>query len=99
MGPRGRPATYDEVVLAHDQVDVDPKIWEGGAEVVGDPFLTGRPWLRLGRAEVVSHVLIGEDLERELGVALIPDFVVEAPDEGLVVLGWHPTPSFVVNHS
>jgi hypothetical protein len=75
---------HDEVSLTDHQIDLDPEVGERGAKVVCDPFLTSRSRQRLRRPQIVANVVLGEDLEGEVGVATIPDLLVEAPDESLV---------------
>jgi hypothetical protein len=64
---------------------------ESRAEVGGNLLLALRTGGRLGRPEIVTHVVVGEHLVADSEVALVPDLLVEPPDERLVVSRGHGT--------
>jgi hypothetical protein len=86
MGAARRPAANYKVLLTDNQIDCDLKVREGGAKVICDLLLTRWPRQRVGRSEIMAHIVLGEDVKHEVGIASIPDLLVEAAYESLVFL-------------
>ena len=71
----------DEVVLREREIHLHPQVGERRAEVGRDVRLARAAGERLGRSQVMAHVVRREDLVRDLHVAPVPHLVVETPHE------------------
>jgi hypothetical protein len=89
VGAGSGPASCDEVSLTENEVDPPLEIGERLAKLLGDPRLSGSSWSRLRRAKIVAHVVVREDLCREVDVPARPDFFVEPLDQLLVCIHVH----------
>src|SRR6187200_792978 len=96
-----RPAPNDKLPLADYQIDLDHEVREGGAKIVCDLLLAAGAGRGLSGPEIMADVIISEDLEREIGVPLVPDLLIEAAGEGLILLRSHgsPPPSVLAAHA
>jgi hypothetical protein len=84
---RGSPAPRYQIAFGQDQIDIPSQVRKGCSEVGRDlalPFGTRKGF---GRAEVMADVVLGEDLEGEVHVALVPDFFIELKHGSLVLFG------------
>lgn len=97
-GPRFVPdavhPAHDVLVVGDQKLDLEAKIGKGRPEVRGGLLLPFRSGERIGRAEVVAHVVPGEHLAGRVEIALDPDLFVEPPDERLVLLCSHARRSY-----
>src|SRR5215211_608148 len=85
----GGPAPDDELVCAHEDLDVPPEVGEGRAKGCRDLLLPFGPGCRIPGAEVMADVVVREDLVGDVEVPFAPDLLVEPLDERLVLLGGH----------
>src|SRR5262245_32826146 len=89
VSPGSGPAPDHEVSVREQKVDLPGEVREGRPERLRNLLLALRPGRRLALAKVVSFVPVGEELVRDVEVALRPDLVVEAPHKRLVRLLAH----------
>src|SRR4029453_2207866 len=95
MGARRCPPADNKVVATYDQINPDPEIRERRTKVVSDLLLALWPRQRGCRPKVMPNVIVGEDFVREVAVSLIPDLLVEAANQGLVLTGRHRFSSYL----
>jgi len=89
LGSRCCPSRRNQIILREHEIDSPAKVGEGFAELRGNPGLPASSRFCLGRPEIVTHVVVGEDLVRERCVSVRPNFVVEPKHETLVRLRIH----------
>jgi hypothetical protein len=85
----GSPSRGDQVILPKQEIDPPLEIGESISELRRDRRLSSRPGCGLGWTEVVTDVIVGEDLLGEYDVSARPDFLVEALDEPLIRVSVH----------
>src|SRR5215203_175576 len=83
------PAPRYQIPFGQDQIDIPSQVREGRPELGRDLALSFGTREGFAWAEVMAGVVLGEDLQGEVHVALVPDFFVEPKHGSLVLFGRH----------
>jgi hypothetical protein len=94
MGARGGPASRDQVAIAEHEIDLPVDVRKRASELLCDQGLPGRARRRVGRAKVVTDVVVREHFVGKTDVSAGPDLLVETANERFVRLDVHRSRSY-----